>query len=86
MGKSYWITWILISAAATFFMAPVGLIVIIVSLVIIPAICNHYNKKDYAEWVAYEVEQELDEIEAELNAMTSDEKITPIWEIPNKKK
>lgn len=87
MGRSYWITWILISALATFFMLPVGLIVIVVSLVIIPGIYQRLNKKEYAEWVASEAQQEIDELEAELDAMTSkNEKVTPIWEIPLKKK
>ncbi len=86
MEINYWITWILISIGATFFMAPVGLIVALISLGIIPAIYKHFTKKDDAEWIAYQVEQELDEIEAELDAITSNEKIKPIWEIPTKKK
>lgn len=32
-----------------------------------------------------EIEQELDEIEASLDAVTNSEKVTPIWEIPPKK-
>lgn len=87
MGRSYWVTWILISALATFFMLPVGLIVIVISLVIIPGVCQRLDRKRYAEWVASEAQQEIDELEAELNAMTSkNEKVTPIWEIPLKKK
>lgn len=87
MEKSYWITWILISALATFFMLPVGLIVIVISLVIIPRVYQHSEKKEYAEWVASEAQQEIDELEAELDAMTSkNEKVTPIWEIPLKKR
>jgi len=31
------------------------------------------------------IERELDEIETSLNAVTSDEKVTPIWELPKKK-
>jgi len=86
MEIGYWITWILISVFTTFFLPPVGPIIALISLVIIPAIYKHFTKRDDAEWFAYQVEQEVDEIEAELNAMTSNEKITPIWEIPTKKK
>jgi len=32
-----------------------------------------------------EIERELDEIEASLDAVTNNEKVTPIWEIPPKK-
>lgn len=31
-----------------------------------------------------DIEQEMDEIEASLNAVTNNEKITPIWELPRK--
>lgn len=86
MGRGYWITWVLISAAATFFMLPVGLIVILISLVIVPQIFQHFDKKEYSKQVVHEVEQEIDEIEAELDAILNDDKVTPIWEIPTKKK
>ena len=87
MGRSYWITWILISAVATFFMLPVGLIVMVISLVVIPGIYQRIDRKEYAEWIASEAQQEIDELETELDAMTSkNEKVTPIWEIPLKKK
>lgn len=33
-----------------------------------------------------EIERELDEIEAGLDAMSSNDKVTPIWEISTKKK
>lgn len=33
-----------------------------------------------------EIEKELDEIEASLNAVSPGDKVTPIWEIPTKKK
>lgn len=33
-----------------------------------------------------EIERELDEIEASLDAMSSNDKVTPIWEISTKKK
>lgn len=33
-----------------------------------------------------EIEQELDEIEASLDAVTNNDKVTPIWEISTKKK
>jgi len=32
-----------------------------------------------------EIEKEIDEIEVSLNAVTSNEKVTPIWELPRKK-
>lgn len=86
MGRGYWITWVLISAAATFFMLPVGLIVILISLVIVPQIFQRFDKKEYSKQVVHEVEQEIDEIEAELDAILNDDKVTPIWEISTKKK
>lgn len=33
----------------------------------------------------HRIERELDEIEASLDAVTSNDKVTPIWEIPPKK-
>lgn len=86
MGRDYWITWILISTLTTFFLPPVGPIIILLSLIIIPAIVKHFNKKDYAEWIAAEAEQEINEIEAELDTILNDDKVTPIWDIPTKKK
>ena len=85
MGRGYWITWALISIAATFFMLPVGLIVAVVTLLIIPQICRYFDEKNYAKQILYEAEQEIDEIEASLDAVTNNEKVTPIWEIPPKK-
>ncbi len=87
MGRSYWITWILISAAATFYFPPIGLLVMLTTLVIIPQICIRHDENRYREKIAYEAQQEIDELETELDAMTSkNEKVTPIWEIPLKKK
>lgn len=85
MGKGYWITWVLISTVATFFMLPVGIIIILITLVIIPQICQHFNEKEYSKQVVHEIEQEVDEIEAELDAILNNDKVTPIWEIPPKK-
>ncbi len=86
MGRGYWITWILISVAATFFMLPVGLIVMLITLVIIPQIYQHFDEKEYSKQIIHEVEQEVDEIEAELDTVFNNDKVTPIWEIPTKKK
>lgn len=33
-----------------------------------------------------DIEREMDEIEASLDAVTSNDKVTPIWEIPPKKR
>lgn len=85
MGRGYWITWALISIVATFFMLPVGLIVAVVTLLIIPQICRYFDEKNYAKQILYETEQEIDEIEAELDTILNDDKVTPIWEIPPKK-
>lgn len=84
MGKGYWITWTLISLCATFFMLPIGLIVILVSLVIIPRTCRYFEEKEYSKQIVYEAEQEVNEIEASLDAVLNNDKITPIWELPRK--
>ena len=85
MGRGYWITWVLISIAATFFMLSVRLIITVITLLIIPQICRCFDEKNYAKQVLYEAEQEIDEIEASLDAVTNNETVTPIWKIPPKK-
>ena len=67
-------------------MLPVGLIVMLITLAIIPQIYQHFDEKGYSKQVIHEVEQEVDEIEAELDTIFNNDKVTPIWDIPAKKK
>ena len=41
--------------------------------------------KEQQEYMLHNINKELDEIEASLDAISSDDKVTPIWEIPPKK-
>lgn len=43
------------------------------------------RRKEQQEYMLHNLNKELDEIEASLDAVTSNEKVTPIWEIPPKK-
>ena len=52
----------------------------------IPQIYQHFDEKEYSKQIIHEVEQEVDEIEAELDTVFNNDKVTPIWEIPTKKK
>ena len=43
------------------------------------------RRKEQQKHMLHDINKELDEIEASLDAVTSNEKVTPIWEIPKKK-
>lgn len=43
------------------------------------------RRKEQQAYMLHNINKELDEIEASLDAVTNSEKVTPIWEIPPKK-
>lgn len=44
------------------------------------------RRREEQAYTVHNINQELDEIEASLNAVSPGDKVTPIWEIPTKKK
>ena len=43
------------------------------------------RRKEQQKYMLHDINKELDEIEASLDAVTNNEKVTPIWKIPPKK-
>lgn len=78
------------------FLALLGLIVYLIAKIVFNELFDmlgdtqrHFEhkerRKEQQAYILHNINKELDEIEASLDAVTNSEKVTPIWEIPPKK-
>ncbi len=80
-----YIVWAILTIILLPAFPPAGLI----SLVALCVSLEIRNRKWRAQRIsqqAQKIERELDDIEASLDTITLDEKVTPIWEVPTKKR
>ncbi len=80
-----YIIWAILTPVVLAIFPPAGLISLI-ALCISLAIRNRKLRAQRVFQQAQKIEHELDDIEASLDTITLNEKVTPIWEVPTKKR